>query len=338
MKIKKAAQFALLLILCLAVSGCRTRTGISGQTGADESENPAGKSALSLSGVLPADETGDSGAEQEKNEASGEQTKENPEASRKEYDESRPAEIIPGKERTVHGAGEGGGSAAYGEDTERMAAKLSEDAEKPATQTVPADEAEQKGVSEDAAEADSAMTFYAVLLQERTDSLFECQRMNVYWETKEDHVTVFKTSAEHNLILNAGAYDVSARLLEGNLRVDDGWIGRKNPGVIVKVTERNVLGTGVASDEAARKKVAELISREGWSAMDAVRNGRVLLLSEELLEAPHLQLAAMLMIAKTAYPEFFGEISVDHALEMLAEEATGSIPAGIFYYSSQGGL
>ena len=39
-----------------------------------------------------------------------------------------------------------------------------------------------------------------------------------------------------------------------------------------------------------------------------------------------------MMIAKTAYPEFFGEISVDHALEMLAEEATGSIPAGIFYY------
>ena len=139
MKIKKAAQFALLLILCLAVSGCRTRTVISGQTGADESENPAGKSALSLSGVLPADETDDSGAEQEKNEASGEQTKENPEASRKEYDESRPAEILPGTERTVHGAGEGGGSAASGEDTERMAAKLSEDAEKPATQTVLAD-------------------------------------------------------------------------------------------------------------------------------------------------------------------------------------------------------
>ena len=59
---------------------------------------------------------------------------------------------------------------------------------------------------------------------------------------------------------------------------------------------------------------------------------------DDSLEAPHLQLAAMLMIAKTAYPEFFGEISVDHALEMLAEEATGSIPAGIFYYSSQGGL
>ena len=93
------------------------------------------------------------------------------------------------------------------------------------------DEAEQKGVSEDAAEADSAMTFYSVLLQERTDSLFECQRMNVYWETKEDHRTVFKTSAEHQLMLKAGAYDVSARLMEPNLHVDDGWSVRKNPGL-----------------------------------------------------------------------------------------------------------
>ena len=338
MKMKKAAQLFLLLVLCLTVSGCRTRTGINGQTGPDGGGDRAGNTAASLSGTLPSEETDRSRDEQEKNEASGEQTKENPEASRKEYDESRPAEILPGTERTVHGAGEGGGSAAPGNETEQTAAKLSEDAEKTATQTVSADEAEQKGVSEDAAEADSAMTFYSVLLQERTDSLFECQRMNVYWETKEDHRTVFKTSAEHQLMLKAGAYDVSARLMETNLHVDDGWIGRKNPGVIVKVVDRSVLGTGAASAEAARKTYEGLVSREGWPAMDAVRNGRVLLLSEELLEAPHLQLAAMLMIAKTAYPDLFAEFSADHALEMLAEEATGNIPAGLFYYSSQGGL
>ena len=48
------------------------------------------------------------------------------------------------------------------------------------------------------------------------------------------------------------------------------------------------------------------------------------------MEAPHLQLAAMLMIAKTAYPDLFAGFSADHALEMLAEEAAGSVPAGIF--------
>jgi ABC-type Fe3+-hydroxamate transport system substrate-binding protein len=120
--------------------------------------------------------------------------------------------------------------------------------------------------------------------------------------------------------------------------VDDGWIGRKDPGVIVKVTDRSVLGTGTVSDGPAKSLYGTLLARDGWAAMDAVRNGRVLLLSEELLEAPHLRLAAKLMIAKTANPELFADLSIDHALEMLAEEAAGSVPAGIFYYNGQGGL
>ena len=335
---KKTVSIALLLMLCLTVSGCRTRTGISRQTAPDDSNDRAGSFSAPVSGSLPGEETDSKPEKQEKNDDSGEQTKENPEASRKEYDETRPAEILPGTERTVYGEGEGNGLSADGEETDRTAAKLNDEAERTATQTVAAEEADRKGVSEDAAEADSAMTYYEVLLQDRTGSLFECQRLNVYWETKEDHVTVFKDSPEHELILGAGAYDVSARLLEGNLQVDDGWIGRKNPGVIVKVTDRNVLGTGAASDGPAKAIYTELLARDGWADMDAVRNRRVLLLSKELAEAPHLRLAAMLMIAKTAYPDLFADISIDHALEMLAEEAAGSVPAGIFYYNGQGGF
>ena len=93
-----------------------------------------------------------------------------------------------------------------------------------------------------------------------------------------------------------------------------------------------------ASDEPAKTIYAGLFTRDGWDTLDAVRNRRVLLLSEELLEAPHLRLAAMLMIAKTASPDLFTDVSIDHALEMLAEEAAGSVPAGIFYYNGQGGL
>ena len=151
-------------------------------------------------------------------------------------------------------------------------------------------------------------------------------------------MTVFRSSPEHSLILNAGAYDVSARLLQENLRVDDGWIGRKNPGVIVKIVGGSVLGTGVSETGAARKIYADLLSREGFSAIDAVRNGRVLLLSDELLQAPHLQTAAQLLIAKTAKPDLLADVNINQALEMLAEEATGSIPAGIFYYNGQGGF
>ena len=333
MKTKKILSAALLLILCLLLSGCRVRTGIGRPA---VTEGPAEKAADSSGSFSPPEEA-DSGPDgQEKGGEEGGQTKENPEASRKEYDENRPAEILPGTERTVRESGEGSGTSGSGEDPDRTAAKLSEAAEKTATRTVPAEEADQTGISEDAEEADSAMTYFSVLLRERTGSLLECQRLTVYWETPEDHLTVFKTSPEHSMILEAGAYDVSARLLEANLHVDDGWLGRKDPGVVVKAVSRSVLGTGVVSPAAARSIYAELVSREGWPGLNAVKHSRVLLLSEELLEAPHLRLAAMLMIAGTANPDKFADVDPDEALAMLGEEAAGWAPNGIYWYTEPG--
>lgn len=331
MKTQRIRLGILLLAICLVLSGCRTR--ITGSEPAERNgENETAEvSRSSEVGSLPVD-GGDEKAEQEKDGEPGPQTRENPEASRKEYDENASAELVPGTDRRVYGEGEGAGAFTAGEETDPIAAKLNDAAEETAKQTVAARQAEKKGVSEDAEEADSAMTYYTVLLQDRMGSLFECQRLEVYWETTEDHVTVYKTSPEHELILQAGAYDVSGRLLVENLRVDDGWISRKNPGMIVKAVDRSVLGTGVVSTGAAQAVYAGLKARDGWQAMDAVRNGRVLLLSEELLEAPYLQVAAMLIIAQCAQPELLADVNVETALEMLAEEATGIIPSGIYYY------
>ena len=340
MRKNKVIPLLLLVLCCLILSGCRIRTTGSGSApGQSREEEPGVPQPASVAGI-PADGPAqeEKPGELEKSEEAGDRTKENPEASRKEYDENAPAEIVPGTERMIHGEGEGEGAFSPGEDAAKAVTKLNDSAGETATRTVAADEAEQKGVSEDGEEAESARKYFTVLLQDRMGSLFECQRLNVYWETPEDHVTVFKTSAEHSLILNAGAYDVSARLLEENLRVDDGWIGRKNPGVIVKAVRSSVLGSGVNSTGAAQRIYDGLQAREGWSAIDAVRNGRVILLSEELLSAPYLQLAAMLAIAKTANPAQMADVSLSQTLEMLMEEETGSVPVGIYYYTGQGGF
>ena len=99
----------------------------------------------------------------------------------------------------------------------------------------------------------------------------------------------------------------------------------------------SVLGPGVTSDNFARKIYDGLISRGNWSQIDAVKNQKVLLLSEELLNAPHLQLAAMLLIARTANPELFEDTDPDQTIEILVEEATGSLSIGQYYYNGQGG-
>ena len=332
---KKTAGLILLLLLCLALAGCRTRTGVGGPDGR---RTEAGAPLEETYSSAPSrEETGDEGR-REKNDDSGERTKENPEASRKEYDEQAPVQVVPGTQRAIHARGEGGGASVTEEQAEKETSKESQTAAEKAVETVAADQAEQRGVSADGAEADSALTYYTVLIQDRAGSLFECQRLSVYWETAQDHVTVFKTSPEHSLIVNAGAYDVSARLLRENLRVDDGWIGRKNPGVIVKAVESGVLGPGVSSTGRAQAVYASLLARPGFGAIDAVRNGRVILLSQELLAAPYLQTAAMLMILKTANPALMEDVDVQRALNMLAQEATGSSPSGYYFYNGQGGF
>ncbi len=343
MDMKSRKNKLLLLTLCLALTlcGCRTRTNGGGQQSV---HSPAGISSgafddtregesLSVDAVSPAlPETGPG------DENTGEfanQTKENPNASRKEYDENAPAEIVPGTDRLLHAEGEGNGAPVPNDASERSAGQLNEQAEETASQTAAADAAEQMGVSEDAEAADSAMTYFTVLVQDRMGSLFECQRQNVYWETARDHGTIHKSSPEHALILNAGCYDVSARLLPENLTVDDGWVMRKNPGVIIKIVESSVLGSGVSSTGAAESVYQRLQNREGWASMDAVKNRRILLLSQELLEAPYLQTAVLVMIAKTANPSLFTDVDLDEMLRMLTEEATGTLPAGMYYFKEE---
>ena len=337
--IKRALTLLLILGLALCLTACRTRTSGSG---GHETEAPAsaGVTTDEAEGQRETDGAAAAGPGEMADPAAqdggepGEEPRENPDASRRAYDEDAPAEVVPGTEHLLHGDGEGSGKPADapGEEDGERVPRLNEQAGETATQTVAAREAEEKGVSEDAEAADSAMTWYTVLLHDRMGSLFECQRATVYWETAEDHVTIHKTSLEHALLLNAGTGDVSARLLLENLRVDDGWVVRKNPQVIVKVVDSGVLGSGTVTTGAAEAVYRSLCAREGWQAVDAVRNRRVLLISRELLEAPHLQLAAMLLIDWTAHPDLFADVDADEALQRLSVEATGLMPAGIFYY------
>ena len=339
MKLKKVLFLLLALCLALELSGCRRRTGAGQQDpGAASSADIAEETRPGNHSSQKLDHTAEVEPDPSADKNSGEpsrSTRENPDASRKEYDENAPAEIVPGTDRLLHSEGEGSGASTADAEAETAVRQVNDLAEETASQTVAAEEAEQTGVSEDAEAADSALTYFNVLLRDRMGSLFECQRLDLYWETAQDHVTIHKTAPEHTLILDAGCYDVSARLLPENLLVDDGWIARKNPGIIVKIVDSSILGSGIGSDRKAAALYEKLRSREGWSAIDAVKNDRILLLSGELLEAPYRQTAAMVMIARTASPTLFPDVDPEEMLRMLTEEATGTQPTGIYYYCKE---
>ncbi len=337
MDMKKWRKTALLLCLAFLLTGCRVRTGPGGAagrignggTGTGALENREGETGENS--ALP--EAGEEKAPAPEEDESASRTEENPEARRKEYDENAAAEIVPGTGHLLHRTGEGEGTPGKNPEAGGGADRTAEEAPKPAVTTVPAGEADRMGTAEEAEEADSALTYFTVLLKERTGSLFECKKVNLYWETAREGETIHRASPEHALILEAGAYDVSSRLLPENLRVDGGWVGRKNPQVIVKAAEPPILGEGVHSAAAAAGTAERLLNREGLRETDAARTGKVLLISAELLSAPHLRTAAALGIAKTAYPELFEDVNPETALAMLAEEAEGRIPSGIHFYT-----
>lgn len=317
-RMKKYRRLLPLLLCLLCLTGCRARITVSASAGTGGKEAAGEENGISYT-------EGDAGEDRER-------TRENSEAAQKEFDENAAVEIVAGLDRALYGPGEEDGAFAYG-DAGQPASKLNADAGETARQTVGAPESDRIGTAEDAAMADSAFRYYTVLLRERSESLYVCKKLNLYWETAEDHVTVYKTSEEHQLILDAGAYDVSARLLPENVRVDDGWVCRKNPEIIVKIVPRNVLGGNVLNGAPATAELQALISRPGWGETDAVQNKRVLLISQDMLEAPHLRLAAGLLIAKTANPEVYADVDVAQALKALMEEAAGTAGEGLYYLS-----
>jgi len=152
---------------------------------------------------------------------------------------------------------------------------------------------------------------YAALLRQGVNTLFPCQLLYVYSETSNDLVTVSRGSAIYQLTVSAGGMNVSSRLASDRLTVDADWVVRRNPDVIVKFVDSTILGNNVTSSHAARDMHSAMLAREGWSSIEAIRNNRVILLSEQMIESDEGRLAAKLLISRLLYPELFLNMDVD---------------------------
>ena len=328
-------QYRLLLLtaalLLILLGGCRVRTTPESAPGGNVPDQVHSGNA-SAGQEEASDRTAGTAEGDPEISDSGDNTRENPEADRKEYDADADAEIIPGASHTAAGEGAGEASSRNNPETERRESMLGEDAEKSATRIVSAGEADRMGVAEDAKSAETVADYYRALLTDRLGTLMECKRLYAYWETDTEWRTVYRTSPEHRIIMDSGCYDVSGRLTEERVQVDAGWVARKNPDVIIRVAPAGVLGSGVFTTFEAENIRSGMMRREGWSGIRAVQTGRVILIAPEMTEAPHMQLAAELLIAKAAYPELFPDVDVREALKALTEEATGTIPEAVFFY------
>lgn len=333
----RKVQIILLLALALTLCACRTRVIAREDAPEQAAKEPPVQETVApvridAAVAAPPEEPAEQRAEEPRPEQTLEPdapAEQNEESERRAFSDSASGELTPNAETPLYAAAEQPTetAAAAGGETPGKGNTEAENADLTATETVPADEAEQLGVDESGEVAESVQTYYLTLLDSRLGSLFECKRLYVYWETEEDHRTVYRTSDEHQVILGAGAYDVSAKLLAENLTVDDGWVLRKNPDAVVKAADG-----GALDPLAARALCDELAARPDWAGLNAARERRVLVLSRRLLETPAGRTAAMVYLAKLLYPAQMEDVDADEALRALTQEAFGTAYSGQYAY------
>ena len=171
---------------------------------------------------------------------------------------------------------------------------------------------------------------YTGLLNQGLGSLFECQRVYVYFERLEEFHTVNRTFPEHNLIIESGGFNAAARRGNDALIVDTDWVVRRNPVVIIRLVDSGTLGANVTDTSRAVSVRDEIINREGFEGLSAVLHRRVLLISEELMASEEGRLIAKLHIAHVMYPTLFEDVNIADVYSQIAEAGNVSFLNGVF--------
>lgn len=152
----------------------------------------------------------------------------------------------------------------------------------------------------------NALTHYKDIIAARTALIPEEKRMRVYYESYTNYKSVGPGTGGNEDIELAGCINVMAGSRQTYPEVSDEWILEQNPDLIVKTSSTTAgrLGRLVTDDRAARREYERLVSRTGWSGLDAVKNRRLLIISSDLDNS----VTGILAIAKTAYPALFADL------------------------------
>jgi iron complex transport system substrate-binding protein len=148
------------------------------------------------------------------------------------------------------------------------------------------------------------------IIVERLADIPLSRRVKVYWEHYRDYISVGPGSGGHELIEAAFCVNLTGNEAAENPKISDEWILTANPGLIIKASSvtAGILGTDITDKAPAIAEYQRLKNRPGWSELQAVQNGKLLLLSSDITTSPEGSVIGPLLIAKAAYPERFTDI------------------------------
>ena len=160
--------------------------------------------------------------------------------------------------------------------------------------------------------------------------------LRAYWEIYADYKSVGAGSGGDQIMEMAGVTNLAGDEKAGHPKVSDEWVIAANPQIIIRESSalKGATGPGVTDPANVEALYDSLTSRPGWDSIDAVRDGRIIILDTAITTNPLGFMLAPLYIACEAYPERFeGEDPDETLAEMLDAYWPDEGRAGIYAYT-----
>ncbi|KUK44133.1 MAG: ABC transporter substrate-binding protein [Methanothrix sp.] len=162
-------------------------------------------------------------------------------------------------------------------------------------------------------EAREYLGFYnasTIGISERVDDLDEDEKPRVYLEIWGEYKTASSSSASHQKLAMAGGENIFENLSVTYPVVDPEKVIVEDPDVIIKLCGAgDVQVGGYGADDLSEMEALRdgLLSRPGWGEISAVKEGRVYVISNDVLSgAKHF--IGVAYMAKVLHPELFEDL------------------------------
>lgn len=168
------------------------------------------------------------------------------------------------------------------------------------------------GNEKEAQEYISFLDKYETLAQSRTGNVTEDTRPRVYFESYSDYTTLTGGTGADTLLSLAGGRNIAGLLPASSPKVNAEWVYAENPDVIVKVV------ASTQKNQTFQEVRSNLENRTGIRNVSAVQNGRVYVMSNDIVYGPRA-VVGVVYLARTLHPDQFSDISPQAVLDEYAQ-------------------
>ncbi|RKY63533.1 MAG: hypothetical protein DRQ08_09455 [Candidatus Latescibacterota bacterium] len=194
------------------------------------------------------------------------------------------------------------------------------------------------GREEEAEELIGFYRKYLKMVKQRLERIRPEDRIRVYVESYTELTSVAEGSGGHEICSEAGGINIAGGEPVPYPKVSPEWVLEQNPQVIVKAVSSSSVpfGYGGGDVEMLEALRRDIMNRPGWEEMDAVRKGRVYLISSEIWAGPRAVVGIAYM-AKWFYPEVFEDLDPEAIHREYLERFLGLEYKGAFVWPEWSG-